>query len=60
MCTTVFNHSFNFSKAYDKFMRALTIIDMVLIVLCYVHYSKMHTLAYFELLRALIHRSEVT
>lgn len=36
-CTIFFDHSFDFSEAYNKFMKALTIIDVVLLVLSYIH-----------------------
>jgi len=54
MWTTFFDHSFDFSKAYNKFMRALTIIDVMLLVFSFLHSFKMHTLVHDKLLRALI------
>ena len=51
--TTFFDYSFNFSKAYDKFMKALTFINLILLVLSYTHFSKMHAMVYNKLLRAL-------
>ena len=53
MCTTFFDYSFDFSKAYDKFMRALTIIDVIFLVFSYLHSFEMHALVYDKLLRAL-------
>ena len=53
MWTTVFDYSFDFSKVYDKSMRELTIIDVVLLVFSYLHSSEMHALVYDKLLRAL-------
>ena len=47
------DHSFDFSKAYDTFMRALTIIDVSLPVFSYIHHSRMHARVYDKLLRAL-------
>ena len=54
MWTTVFDHSFDFSEACIKFMRALTIVDVNLLVFSYLHSSEMHALVYGKLLRALI------
>jgi len=48
--TIVFDYSFDFSKAYDKSMRALAIIDVVLLVFSYLHSSEMHALVYDKLL----------
>ena len=52
--TTFFNNLFDFSKAYNELMRALIIIDMVLLVFSYIHSFEMHTFVYNKLLRALI------
>jgi len=51
--TTFFNHSSDFSKAYDTIMRALPIIDVSLPVFSYIHHSRMHARVYDKLLRAL-------
>jgi len=37
--TTFFDHSFDFSKAYDTIMRALTVIDVFFPVFSYIHHS---------------------
>jgi len=55
--TAFFDHSFDFSKAYDTIMRALTIIDISFPVFSYIHHSRMHAGVYDRLLRALA-RSE--
>jgi len=52
--TTVFDHSFGFSKAYDKFKRALNNIDVVVLVFFYIQSFEMHPLVYDKLLKALI------
>jgi len=53
--TTLFDHSHDFSKAYDTttMMRALTIIDVSFQVFSYIHHSGMHARVYDKLLRAL-------
>jgi len=51
MWISFFRHSFDFSKAPDKFKRALTIMDVVLLVFSYIHSFEMHALVYYELLR---------
>jgi len=48
---TFFNHFFYFPKAYDKFVRALTIIGMVVLAFSYIHSSKMYVLVTNKLLR---------
>ena len=53
MWTTFFDYFFDFSKAYDKFMRALTIIHVILLLFSYLHSSEIHALVYDNLLRAL-------
>ena len=52
--TTFFDYSFDFSKEYDKFMRSLTIIIVILLVFSYLHSVEMHALVYDKLLRALV------
>ena len=52
MRITFFDESFDFSKVYDKFMRVLTIVD-VLLVFSYILSFGMHALVYDHLLRAL-------
>ena len=49
MCTTFFYHSFDSSKAYDKFMRSLNIVNVVSLVFFYIYSSKMHALFYDQL-----------
>ena len=51
--TTFVNHRFDFSKAYSKFIKELTIIDVISLVLSYVHFSQMHASVYDKLLRVL-------
>jgi len=51
--TTFFDHSFDFSKACDTFMRALTIIYVSLPVISYIHHSGMPAEVYDKFLRAL-------
>ena len=41
LCTTFFDYSFDFSKTYDKLKRALTYINLILLVFSYIHFSKM-------------------
>ena len=53
MYTTLFDHSFDFSKAHDKFMRVLTIIDRIILVFSYLHSFDMHALVYDKLLKVL-------
>ena len=40
--TTFFDHSSDFSKAYDTIMRALAIIDVSSLMFSYIHHSGMH------------------
>ena len=51
--TTLFDHSSDFSMAYDTIMRALTIVDVSFPVFSYIHHSGMHATVYNKLLRAL-------
>jgi len=46
MWITLFDHSFNFSKAYDKVMRALTIIDVILLASSYLDFAEIHAPVY--------------
>ena len=41
MWTTFFNHSFDFSKAFDKVKRALDIIDTIVLLFSNVHASEL-------------------
>ena len=50
---TFFDHSFDFSKAYDTIMKALIVIDVSFPVFSYIHHSRMHAEVYHMLLRAL-------
>ena len=49
----LFDHSFDFSKAHDTIMRALTITVVSFPVFSYIHHSRMHARVYDTLLRAL-------
>jgi len=51
--TTFFDHSSDFAKECDTFMRIQTIIDVSLSVFYYIHHSGMHAEVYDKLLRAL-------
>ena len=51
--TTFFDHSVDFSKAYNTIMRALTVIVVSLPVFSYIHHSGMHARVYDKLLQAL-------
>ena len=53
MLTVAFNYSTNFSKAFDKFRRALTIISRFIFTHSYLHPFKLHAQVYDKLLRAL-------
>ena len=48
-----FNHSTDFSKAFDKFRRALTIISAFLFKCSYLHSSELQAQVFDKLLRAL-------
>ena len=51
--TTFVDPSFDFSKAYDTIMRALTLIAVSFSVFSYIHHSRLHAGVYDRLLRAL-------
>jgi len=51
--TTAFNFFIDFSKAFDKFRRALTIISAFMFKCSYLHPSELHTQVFDKLLRAL-------
>jgi len=53
MLTTKFNFFTDFSKAFDKFRRALTIISAFLLKYSYLHPSELHAQVFDKLLRAL-------
>ena len=52
--TIAFNHSTDFSKACDKFRRALTIILCFMFKFSYSHSFELHAHAFDKLMRALI------
>ena len=54
MWSTFFDHTFNFSMAFDKFKRAITFFSMILLVFYYSHHFQMRTAAFDKLLQALI------
>lgn len=54
MWTTFFNHSFDFSKAFDKFKRVLDIIDTIVLVFSYLHAYELCAHTFDKLLHALI------
>jgi len=51
--TTFFDYYFDFSMAFDKFKRALSLFVPSLLVFSYSHYFETHTKAYDKLLRTL-------
>ena len=51
--TTFLDYYFNFSMAFDKFKRALTLFAPSLPVFPYSHHSEMHVAMHDKLLRAL-------
>jgi len=51
--STFFDNTFDFSMAFSKFKRPLTFFASSFVVLSYLHHSKMHTVTYDKLLRAL-------
>jgi len=53
MLTTTFNFFADFSKAFDKFKRALTLIPAFLFKCSYLHWSELHAQTFDKLLRAL-------
>ena len=48
-----YDHPTNFSKAFDKFMRALTITPTFMLGCSYLHSSELHAQVFDKLLRAL-------
>ena len=54
MLTTDFDFSTDFSKAIDKFRRALTIIPRFMFKCSYSHPFEMHAIVHDKLLRALM------
>ena len=53
MVTTAFRFFTDFTKAFDKFKRALTIISTILFKCSYSHASELHAQMFDKLLRAL-------
>jgi len=53
MLKVAFNHSTNFSKAFNKFRRALIIISRFIFKFSYLHSSELHAQVHDKLLRAL-------
>jgi len=53
MWCTFFDHAFDFSMAFDEFMRPLTLFTPYFLVFSYLHLSEMYTITYDKLLRAL-------
>jgi len=51
--STFFDNTFDFSMAFNNFMRPLTFFASSFAVLSYKHHSKMHAVTYDKLLRAL-------
>ena len=59
MWSTFFDRDSDFSMAFDKFKRALTLFAISLLVFSYLYHFEMHTKAHDKLLRALT-ASELT
>ena len=53
MLTFAFDHSKDFSRAFDKFRRALTIISRFMFKCSYSHSSELHAQVFDKLMRAL-------
>jgi len=51
--TTFFDYYFNFSMAFDKFKKALTLFATSLLVFYYLHHFEMHAKAHDKLLQVL-------
>jgi len=51
--TIAFDYSTDFSKAFDKFRRALTVIPGFMFMRSYLHSSQWHAPVFDKLLRAL-------
>jgi len=52
--TTAFDFFTDFSKAFDKFRRAFTIISVFLFKCSYLHLSELHAQMFDKFLRALM------
>jgi len=51
--STFFDHTFDFSMAFDEFKRPLTLFAVSFVVFSYSPHSEMHAITYDKLLRAL-------
>jgi len=51
--STFFDHTFDFSMAFDEFNRPLTLFAVSFVVFSYSHHFEMHTITYDKLLRTL-------
>jgi len=54
MWSPFFDHTFDFSKAFDKFMRALASFASSFLVFSCLHYCELNAITYDKLLRALL------
>jgi len=54
MWSTFFDHTFDFSMAFDEFKRPLTLFAPSFLMSSYSHHSEMHATVYGNLLRALM------
>lgn len=54
MWSIMFPHSNDFSKAFDKFRRALTIVAIFITLFSYLHFSELPAQVFDKLLRALM------
>jgi len=57
MWSTFFDHSFDFSMAFDEFKRPLTFLPSFFVVFSYLNHFDMHAVTCNKLLRALTHLS---
>jgi len=55
MSSSLFHHSCDFSKVFDMFRKALTIVHVFIFVHSYLHASELHTQVFDKLLRAMDH-----
>jgi len=53
MWTTVFNHSYDFSKAFDKVKRMLIVFSVILVIASYLIFSKLWSQEFDKLLHVL-------
>ena len=54
MWSIFFDHTYDFSMAFDEFKRPLTLFDLSFLVFSYSHHYEMHTTTYDKLLTALM------